>query len=41
MIAEKLLPFYRDQAKERQVQSGGDVRRKTVPPKVAEPNRNG
>jgi protein gp37 len=40
MIAEKLLPFYRDQAKERQVQSGGDVRRKTVPQKVAEPKNS-
>lgn len=38
-LAAELKPFFEKQAKERQRESGGDVRRKTVPQKMEEPKK--
>ena len=40
MIASKLLPYYAAQAKERQRESGGDVRNKTVEEKIPQPRKS-
>ena len=40
VIASRLMPFYSLAAKERQRQSGGDVRSKTVKEKVPEPKKS-
>ena len=37
-VANDLRPFYDEKAKDRQVQSGGDVRGKTVVEKIPQPN---
>lgn len=39
MIANSLLPFYQAEAKERQKASGGDMTKKAVTQKVAEPKK--